>query len=103
MESRQFHLHDGKKGAALAVRVIPRASKNEIAEVLNEGTVKVRLTVAANDAKLNKILLDYLSEILAIPHNRLDIVAGQNGLDKLISILDLDAATVQERILKQMS
>jgi uncharacterized protein len=103
VESRQFHLHNGKKGAALAVRVIPRASKNEIAEVLNEGTVKVRLTVAANDATLNKVLIEFLAETLAIPHSRLDIVAGLNGLDKLITILDLDAATVQERILKQMS
>ena len=40
MAPRDFHLHDGKKGAALALRVTPRASKNEIVEVLSDGTVK---------------------------------------------------------------
>jgi hypothetical protein len=103
VESQKHTFTDGKKGAALAVRIIPRSSKNEVAEVLNDSTVKVRLTASANDANLNKILLDYLAEILAVPHNRLDIVAGQTGLDKIISILDLDPSTVQERILKRMS
>ena len=44
MHARRFHLHDGKKGSALAVRVTPRASRNEIVEILSDGTVKIRLT-----------------------------------------------------------
>jgi hypothetical protein len=34
MGSRPFRLHNGKTGAALAVRVTPRASKNEIVDIL---------------------------------------------------------------------
>jgi uncharacterized protein len=103
VDSRSFHLHDGKKGAALAVRVIPRSSRNEIAEVLHDGTVKVRLTLAADDQKLNQELVNFLADTLDVPRNRLDVVAGVGGLDKLVSVLDLDASSVQARIIKKLS
>ena len=103
MGSRHYHLHDGKKGAALAVRVIPRSSKNEIAEILNDSTVKIRLTPSADDKKLNQTLLDFLSAVLGVPVGRMEVVAGQTGLDKLVTILDLDAATVHQHIIQKMS
>ena len=33
MAHREYNLHDGKKGAAIGVRVTPRARKDEIAEI----------------------------------------------------------------------
>ena len=103
MGKRSYHLHDGKKGAALAVRVIPRSSRNEVAEILDDGTVMIRLTNPAEDPMLNQALVKFLSALLHLPAERMDVVAGENGLDKLVSILDLDASTVQERIIKKMS
>lgn len=103
MDSRQFRLHDGKKGSALAVRVTPRSRKNEIAEILNDGTVRIRLTAAGDDMKINQELINFLAEALEVPRSRVDIVAGVSGKDKLVSILDLDTAEVQERILRKMS
>lgn len=102
MDARQYHLHDGKKGSALAVRVTPRSSRNEIAEILNDGTVKVRLTAVADDLKINQALVSFLAEVLDVPRGRIDIVAGVSGKDKLVSILDLDTTEVQERILRKM-
>ncbi len=103
METRQFHLHNGKKGAAIAVRITPRASKNEISDILDDGTVKIRLTASANESKINQALVDFLANILEIPAASIEIVAGAVGKDKLVSILDLDAATVQQRILRKIS
>jgi hypothetical protein len=103
VDSRQFRLHDGKKGSALAVRVTPRSRKNEIAEILNDGTVRIRLTAAGDDMKINQELINFLAEALEVPRGRVDIVAGVSGKDKLVSILDLDSAEVQERILRKMS
>lgn len=102
MDSRNFILHDGKKGAALAIRIIPRSSRNEVAEILHDGTVKVRLKVAADDQKLNQELINFLAETLSVPRNRVDIVAGLSGLDKLVSVLDLDAASLHARILENL-
>ncbi|HXF85401.1 MAG TPA: DUF167 domain-containing protein [Anaerolineales bacterium] len=99
MSARKFKLHDGKKGSALAVRVTPRASRNEIVELLEDGTIKIRIAAPPADNEANQALLEYLSEILGVPKSRLDIVAGASGRDKLISIMDMDAETAHQRIL----
>lgn len=99
MADRKFNLHDGKKGSALAVRVTPRASRNEIVELLEDGTIKVRLASAPIDTEENEALITFLSEILGIPKSRLDIVAGAVGRDKLIAVVDMDAETAHQRIL----
>ncbi len=91
MEQRSFHLHDGKKGAALAVRVTPRASKNEIVDILGDGTVKVHLTAPPVEGKANEALIKFLSKVLEISPSQLEIVAGASGRDKLISVIDMDA------------
>jgi uncharacterized protein len=103
MVPRKFHLHNGKTGSAVAVRVSPRSRRNEIAEILNDGTVRIRLTASGDEMKINQALVDYLAEILAVPRDRVEIVAGVSGKDKLISILDLDTAEVQSRILRKLS
>ncbi|MEJ2600298.1 MAG: DUF167 domain-containing protein [Anaerolineales bacterium] len=102
MHARRFHLHDGKKGSALAVRVTPRARRNEIVEILSDGTVKIRLTSPPVEGKANAALVAFLSEVLEVPKSHIDIVAGATGRDKLVSILDMDASAVQQKILKKM-
>ncbi len=102
MSDRKFKLHNGQRGSALAVRVTPRASRNEIAEVLDDGTIKVRLAAPPTDNEANDALLEYLSEILGVPKTQLDIVAGSVGRDKLISVVDMDVETAQQRILAHL-
>lgn len=99
MSDRKFNLHDGKRGSALAVRVTPRASRNEIVELLDDGTIKVRIAAPPSDNEANETLIDFLSEVLGVPKSRLDIVAGMSGRDKLISVIDMDAETAHARIL----
>jgi uncharacterized protein len=103
MSEHSFHLHDGKKGAALAVRVTPRARKNEIVEVLNDGTVKIHLTAPPVEGKANEALLKFLSNILDVPVSRLDIVAGATGRDKLVSVIDMDAQTLHRKIVENLA
>ncbi len=102
MGSRSFHLHDGKKGAALAVRVTPRASKNEIVEVLRDGTVKVHLTAPPVEGKANAALLKFLAKVLDVPQKQLEVVAGATGRDKLISVVDMDADTLHKKIVEHI-
>jgi uncharacterized protein len=102
MVDRKFKLHNGQKGSALAVRVTPRASRNEIVEILDDGTIKVRLAAPPSDNEANEALLDFLSDILGMPKTKLDIVAGAAGRDKLISVVDMDVETVHQRILAHL-
>jgi uncharacterized protein (TIGR00251 family) len=99
---RQFHLHDGQRGSALAVRVTPRASRNQIVGVLNDGTVKVHIAASPVDNEANDELVKFLSTVLGVPKSKLEIVAGASGRDKLISVLDMDVETAHQRILAHM-
>lgn len=102
MSDRKFNLHNGRKGSALAVRVTPRASRNEIVELMEDGTIKVRIAAPPSDNEANETLINFLSEVLGVPKSRLDIVAGASGRDKLISVVDMDAETVHQRILAHL-
>ena len=99
MSKRDFHLHDGKLGSAIAIRVTPRASSNKIAEVLDDGTVKIHLAAPPVDNEANDKLIVFLSEVLSVPKSRIEIVAGMTGRDKLVTIIDLDVDTVHQRLL----
>ena len=98
MSKRTYRLHDGKKGAAMAVRITPRASHNEIVEIQSDGTVKIHLQAAPVDGKANEDLIEFLADILGVPKSRVDIVAGASGRDKLVSVLDMDADEMHKRI-----
>lgn len=102
MPKREFHLHDGKRGSAIAIRVTPRASSNKITEVLNDGTVKIHLAAPPVDNEANEQLIAFLSDVLSIAKSRIEIVAGMAGRDKLVSILDMDVETVHQRLLAHM-
>jgi len=102
MSDRKFRLHSGQKGSALAVRVTPRASRNEIVEMLDDGTIKVRLAAPPVDNEANRALIEFLADILGVPKSRLDIVAGVTGRDKLIAVLDMDAETAHQRIVAHL-
>ncbi len=99
MSSRKFHLHDGRRGAALAVRVTPRASRNEIIEIMPDGTVKVRLTANLSEGEGNKALIQFLSEVLGVQTAQIDIIGGITGNDKLLSVLDLDTDEAHQRLM----
>jgi len=98
---RNFDLHDGKTGSALAVRIIPRSSRNEITEILDDGMVKIRLAVPNLEEPANQGLIKFLAELLQINPANIEIVAGQHGKDKLVTILGVDSATLQQCIMKK--
>jgi uncharacterized protein len=100
---RKFILHNGQSGAAITIRVTPKASKNEISEIMNDGTVKVRLISPLDDVKINQALVSFLAGVLEISPTQLEIVAGQSEKDKLITVLNLETNIVQERILKHLA
>ena len=102
MTQRNYKLHDGKKGAALAVRVTPRSSKNQIVGALSDGTIKIRITAAPNEGQANEELVKFLSDVLGVAKSRIEIVAGETGRDKLISVLDLEAETLHKKIVENI-
>ena len=102
MTGRNFHLHNSKGGSAITVRVTPRSNRNQISDIQADGTIRIRLTAPPVDGRANDLLIEYLAEVLEVPKATIEIVAGESGRDKLISILDLDPETVQKRLIERM-
>jgi uncharacterized protein (TIGR00251 family) len=96
-------LHHGNSGSALAVRVIPRSPRNEVAGILDDGTVKIRLTSPPVDGKANRALIKFLAGLLDVKASQVEIVAGITGRNKLIVINGIGAQYVDEKILNSIS
>lgn len=94
-----YTFSNGKFGAALPVRVAPRARRNEIVEIMSDNTIKIKLTAPPVEGKANQQLIKFLSDVLNVPKSSVDIVAGQTSRDKLVSILGMNSEEVHERIL----
>lgn len=102
MAKQARRLSGGKRGAALAIRVTPRARRDEIVEVLADQTIKVRLTAPPVEGKANEALIEFLAKVLDVPRSSVEIIAGKTGRDKLVSILDLESGEAQARIMRHL-
>ena len=68
------------------VRVQPRASKDEIAGVM-EGALKVRLRAPALEGHANEALCEYLAELLKRPKSAVRILSGHHNRSKRVEVL----------------
>jgi hypothetical protein len=50
------------------------------------------------EGKANEALIAFLADLLGVRKNRIEILAGEHGLDKIVAILDLNADEVEKRI-----
>jgi hypothetical protein len=98
MGEHKFKFGKGSGGAALSVKVTPRASRNEISGWTEEGVLKVRVTAAPANNAANEAVITLLSKALDVPKSRIAIVAGDATTQKLISIMGVSSAQVDERL-----
>ena len=101
--SRKYKLHNGKVGSALAVRLTAKASRNAIVGIMEDGTVKVHVTAPADDGQDNEALIALLVEALELPPGNVEIVAGEVGRDKLLSVVGMDAFTLTSLLREHLS
>jgi uncharacterized protein (TIGR00251 family) len=85
-------------GGIIRVRVIPRAKVNAVADVFEDGRIKIRLTAPPVDGKANKSLVIFLSTILDVPRSSIEIISGSKGRDKVIRVNGLDQDSIDSRI-----
>jgi uncharacterized protein len=99
---RRFRFHDGRIGSAMAVHVTPRSRKDELTGISPDGTLRIRLTAPPVEGAANRALLDLLARVLGVRTSSLEIIGGEKGKDKIVSVVDLDAHTVEERVRKHI-
>jgi len=70
---------------SLQVRVLPRASRDEIAGVI-DGALKIRLQAPAVENRANEALVEFLAHLLKTPKSAVRILGGERSRLKRIEI-----------------
>ena len=97
-QNRKFEITDARGGAAFAVRVVTRADVSEIVGTQEDGALRVRLVASpAGDPAANAELVQLLSKELQVEPSKIEIVAGANGRDKMISVEGITTADLDSR------
>jgi uncharacterized protein YggU (UPF0235/DUF167 family) len=95
---RKFEITDAKGGAAFTVKVITRAVHTEVVGIQDDGSLKIRLMASpAGDPSANKELIDFLAAQLTVPADRIEIVAGANGREKVIAVEGISTADLDSK------
>ncbi len=69
----------------LAVRVQPRASRDEVAGEMN-GALKIRLQAPAVEDRANEALVEFLARLLKTPKSAVRILSGERSRSKRLEI-----------------
>lgn len=84
-------------GVLLALKVQPRASKNEIVGPAG-AELRIKVTAPPVDAAANEAVLRLLAEVLDCPRNRLQLVRGHQSRHKQVKVFGLSAETLRARL-----
>jgi uncharacterized protein (TIGR00251 family) len=85
-------------GVHLAVRVVPRARKSEVAGV-QEGSLRIRLAAPPVEGAANRALIDFVAQCLGVRRQQVEIESGQHSRHKRLFVEGLRA----EEAVRQLS
>ncbi len=83
----------------LAVKVVPRASKNQIAGMEGDA-VKIRLNAPPVEGKANDALVKFLAEVLGVSRAQIEIVTGHTSRHKVVRVRGVTARQMED-VIKQ--
>ncbi|GGO29057.1 UPF0235 protein [Gemmobacter aquaticus] len=71
-------------GAEFALRVTPRASRNQLTE--EDGQLRAQVTAVPEDGRANKAVSELLAEALGVAKTRLTLVRGATSREKVFRL-----------------
>src|SRR5690242_14105825 len=83
----------------LHVKAQPRASRNEIGEVLGQ-ELKIKITAPPVDSAANEALVRFLTEVLGCARGAVQLVRGETSRHKVIAIRGVKSDEVAARLEK---
>ncbi len=90
-------IKETKQGLQFAVRVVPGASKNEIAGIQDDA-LKVKLTAPPVEGKANRACIEFLSEKLGVRKSAVSIESGEKSRKKMVSVDGLSRSELEVRL-----
>lgn len=76
------------EGTLLSLKVIPRASRNEIGEALGN-ELKIKVTAPPVDSAANRTVLEFLSETFRCPKSSVLLLRGETARHKTVLLRGL--------------
>ena len=89
---------ESEENSTFTIRVVPRAKKSEIAQVLDDGSIKIRLTAPPVEGKANIALVKLLADVLGVSPSKFDIISGRKGRNKVVKIRGVNQRQAQMMI-----
>ncbi|HEY1950227.1 MAG TPA: DUF167 family protein [Bryobacteraceae bacterium] len=69
------------------VKVIPRSSKSEVNEVMDDGSLKVKLRAVPEKGYANEELIGVLAEHFKVPKSSVELLSGETSRRKRVRII----------------
>jgi uncharacterized protein len=82
-----------------AVRVQPRANKDEIAGEI-AGTLKIRLQAPALDGRANEAVVEFLAELLKTTKGAVRILSGERSRIKRLEIRGITKQQIERLVMR---
>lgn len=90
-------LQPAPDGTLLAVKLQPRASRNEI-QGAQGGELRIRVTAPPVDAAANEALLRLLAETLGVPRRSVELVRGHTSRHKTLRLHGVSTGEARDRL-----
>jgi len=84
-------------GVTLAIKLQPRASKNEIGAARG-AALRIKVTAPPVDAAANEALLRLLADTFDCPRSKIELIRGHTSRQKVVNIYGLNTNGVLTRL-----
>jgi uncharacterized protein len=86
------------RGLTFAVRIVPRASRSEIAGEF-DGALRIRIAAPPVEGAANRELIRLLARMFKLPQNAVAIISGAGSKSKIVRIDGADSSKLAQLIL----
>lgn len=90
-------IQESAKGVTFAVKVHPRARKNQITGVLGDA-LKLALTAPPVEGRANQGVVEFFAELFAIPRSSVTIASGETSRNKVVRVFGPSAESVRRSL-----
>ena len=70
----------------LTLKVVPKASRDEIVGLLDDGALKVKVTAAPDRGKANAAVCEILADAFGVPKRNVEILRGETSHTKQVRV-----------------
>ncbi len=84
-------------GTLLAVKVIPRASRNEVGNAIGS-ELKIKVTAPPVDSAANRAVIEFLAETTGCAKSAMSLLRGETARHKILLVRGLTPEELERRL-----